>query len=481
MRRGSLVIATLAVLGWISACSSKASNNQNDAGTGGSGGSAAGNGGSATGGTGGGTGGTGGSPGTGGSAGNPGTGGSAGSAGSGGSAGSSGVGWHAIPAPTGQDDATNSGVYCTATTKCVLSTVQNEGDPGAVFAMSDTAVGAKLLDGTYQGALSNVSAELGDLNFYGFSDTASGLAARVSDASVYAVAATGSDITQASSWTFVSMGHDASDGSRVGGDYANIQGSGSNWVLVASGNLYSGTGTPGANAVWTGIWDPTRSPPFPDDFDDQYAADNTLCDGDVTPEGLPYPSDPIFISQDLKVMVSVAGAGIPNGDQQVGVCLSTDQGHHFYYVPLAGIPTSLNNPVPKGVTCTDNDHCFAFDGAELDPGSAYVYYTANASQGKASTWTQATLPSAWTTSDEVTLAAMFFAPDKTHGWIVGNNNHVPLVGRTTDGGKTWTDVSNPVLNLQGAADLYNGFALDANHIWVVGRFGFIAATDTAQK
>ena len=53
--------------------------------------------------------------------------------------------------------------------------------------------------------------------------------------------------------------------------------------------------------------------------------------------------------------------------------------------------------------------------------------------------------------------------------------------RTTDAGHTWSDVSSQVSGLQGAADLYNGFALDQDHIWVVGRFGFIAATARAQQ
>ena len=379
MRRdGLLVLGALVV----AVGCSPASNKSNDGGatggsagssTGGSGGSA-GSGSAGTSGAGGadggGAAGSGGSAGTGGAAGSGGTSGAAGSAGAAGAGGGPGLDWHAISAPTGQDDASMLGVYCSGASKCVLATHSNTGDPGAVFAMSDTTVGAKLLDGTYQGALSNVSGILGDLDFQGFTPTSAGLVARVSDASVYAVAASGSDITQASSWTFKSMGR--SGGSRVGGDFADIQTSSNKWVLVASGIIYSGSTAPGDTSAWTGLWSPTRVPPFPGDFTTQYNADKTLCDADVTAGGIPFPSDPIYISQDLGLMVSVAG-GLnqnENGDSQVGVCISTDQGQHFYYVPFAGTPANASSPGPVGVTCTDNDHCYALTARSSIPARA---------------------------------------------------------------------------------------------------------------
>lgn len=90
------------------------------------------------------------------------------------------------------------------------------------------------------------------------------------------------------------------------------------------------------------------------------------------------------------------------------------------------------------------------------------------------------LPAGVTMGSETTLSGIFFAPDKMHGWTVGNLNHHALLLRTTDGGKTWQDVSDRVQGVKDN-DLYNGFALDNDHIWLVGRFGTLMATRTAQQ
>ncbi|MEQ1848341.1 MAG: hypothetical protein ABL983_22510 [Nitrospira sp.] len=188
-------------------------------------------------------------------------------------------------------------------------------------------------------------------------------------------------------------------------------------------------------------------------------------------------------TQDLSVIVGVTGGLNERSSASPGVCISTDQGQHFYNVAFSGGSFGTSQPGPKGVTCTDKDHCYAYSGKGLDPAdAAYIYYTSNASAGKTSTWTAATVPSSWATSQQaIALQALFFAPDKTHGWAVGNSDRHSLLVRTTDGGHTWTDVSSQIDGLPNSADLYDGFAVDANHVWVVGRFGFIAATTTAQQ
>jgi len=186
------------------------------------------------------------------------------------------------------------------------------------------------------------------------------------------------------------------------------------------------------------------------------------------------------VAQDLSVIVQPAGGLNQHGTAAPGVCISTDKGLHFYSVAFAGVPANASTAGPKGVVCTDKDHCHAYNGQEFDAGTAQIYYTANASMGKASTWTAAAVPSAFATSSEITLQAMFFAPDGAHGWCAGNNDRKPLLLRTTDGGHTWTDVSSQISAIT-SNELYGGFALDNDHVWAVGRNGTLVATSTAQQ
>lgn len=397
----------------------------------------------------------------------------------GGGGGGGASGWHVIAPPPNQNPANMRGVYCSAADKCVVATSEGimEGlssDKGAVYAMNGTEVQpTKLLDGTYQGALSNVSNVLGDIDFIGFTATRNGVVARTDISGVYAISS--GDITQQSSWSFVNMG--SSDGDSLSGNnFANIQENNNTWLFVNTGFLYSATSAPSAGTAWTKVWGP---PTVPANFETQLAADPSLCDSNVTAGGVFLPSNPIYIAQDLSVIVGVTGGLNVRSKSSPGVCISTDQGQHFYNVAFSGVPTDTSNPGPKGVTCTDKDHCYAYNGKGFD--TAYIYYTSNASAGKNSTWTAATVPSSWASSQQaITLQALFFAPDRTHGWAVGNSDHNSLLVRTTDSGHTWTDVSSQVGGLSNSADLYDGFAVDADHVWVVGRFGFIAATTTAQ-
>ena len=78
------------------------------------------------------------------------------------------------------------------------------------------------------------------------------------------------------------------------------------------------------------------------------------------------------------------------------------------------------------------------------------------------------------------ISAIFFAPDGVHGWAVGNLSRKPLMLRTTDSGHSWTDVSAQVASI-AQSDLQSGFALDANKVWVVGRYGFVGMTSSAQQ
>ncbi|MDP1919303.1 MAG: hypothetical protein Q8L14_23840 [Myxococcales bacterium] len=421
-------------------------------------------------------------------------GGTAGGGGAGGGTGGSGgtAGWKEIAPP----DAFSAssvyvyGVHCSAADKCVLAAGTGSSRGGGVYALGSSAWGELLVDGDYEdGPLSAISGTLGDFGFLGFVPTRTGLVARVTSSGVI-VSATG-DFTAKSSWTAVKTG------TVVGGSFglnATItlqSASDSDYVFVNNnGYVYGATQAPSATTSWTRLWAPTSVPPTPADFVAQYTADKTLCDWDITTTAQPFPSQSFWASKDLAVMIHPANGLNQNswrelankeamfGAVKPGVCISTDKGRHFFFKEF---PETLNvsSPGPFGVTCLDNDTCFAFNGTQFQA-NTYIYFTTNASQGKASTWTKATVPAGFATSTDITISAMFFAPDKTHGWAVGNNSRKPLLLRTTDAGRTWVDISGQVTSLADS-DLVNGFALDANRIWVVGRYGFVGTTGTAQN
>jgi hypothetical protein len=399
--------------------------------------------------------------------------------GGGGGGGGNGDGFHAVDLPNEQSQNEVRAVYCTAPDRCIIATRSTVGDTGGVFAVSDTKVGDKLLDGVYMGPVSKVSNVFGDLDFIGFEPTRNGVVAHLSVSSVYAVAS--GDVTAKASWTFVNMGRESGDPLPLNAQAALQQGSDGKWLFVnKQGAVYSASQPPSMTTAWTIVWQPTATPSVPADFADLLQADPTLCDADVTAGGLPEPSSMAYIAQDLSVMVAPAAGLNQAGTAKPGVCISTDRGAHFFNVPFTGTPDDVSSPGPVGVKCVDKDTCWAYNGLEFQKGTAYIYYTTNASAGKTSTWTRAMLPDNVSAGQETTLSGIFFAPDRMHGWAVGNIDHHALLLRTGDGGHTWKDVSDSVQGVKNN-DLYNGFALDNDHVWLVGRFGTLMATKTAQQ
>ena len=386
--------------------------------------------------------------------------------------------WDVISLPAGQESNNVLAVHCASNTQCVFGTSpDSSGDPGALFALRGAEVGDKLLDGA-SGDLMQAASVLGDLAFIGLERTRDGVLARL-DASGAMVTATG-DLTQRASWNVEPMGTidgaplplNAQTQLRDDGDGA--------WIFInQQGYVHSATARPSRGTAWTKIWGPTATPPVPADFVQRHAQDPSLCHADVSAGGLPAPSNPNWVAPDLSVIVLPAGGLNARGSAEPGVCISTDRGRTFYNVPFDGVPDT-ESPGPKGVTCLDKDRCFAFNGLPFQTGTAYIRFTLNASAGKASTWTAATVPSGWASSNAITLQMMFFAPDGVHGWVVGNDNHRALLARTTDGGRTWIDASASV---RGASehDLYAGFALDKDRVWLGGRFGTLLATTQAQR
>jgi hypothetical protein len=366
-----------------------------------------------------------------------------------------------------------TGIDCTSTTACVVST--DSSDVPKVFAATNRAVGAVLIDGA---AAQNVAMTLGGVpGFVGLSRTRRGLMARWQMSGLYATA-TG-DATQPSNWTMVRTG--MSEGSFLPGnsqEAMQVDANG-NWLFLShQGYVYSGTGSPGPTMNWTKIWSPTAEPPIPTNFLTMLSADPTLCDQDVTTSMAPHTNENAWISPDLSIVLYPSGGINQAGAADPGVCISLDKGVTFHLAHLPDLPLTQTSPGPTAITCLDNNRCFAFSGLSFQPGTGYVYYTTNAMQGAASTWTKATLPAGFATSDSAQLRTLFFAPDGIHGWIAGMYNRVPLLLRTTDSGHTWTDVS---VQVQAATSerLWSGFALDADNVWLGGEYGAFLYTDTA--
>ncbi len=417
-----------------------------------------------------------------------------GSGGSGGGSGGSGgtTGWRKIEPPDAYTSSSVyvSGVHCTAADKCVLTTNTGNSRGGAVFALGAQSWGEMLVDGDYEdGPLAAIGGHLGDMGFTGLIPTRTGLVARITTSGLI-VSATG-DFTSKSNWTAVKTGTVVGGSFGLNATLTLQSASDSDWIFVNNnGYLYSATQAPSEATAWTREWAPTAIPSVPADFETRYTADNSLCDWDISTTAQPYPSQSFWAAQDLSVLIHPAYGLNQNswreqnnkesqfGEVAPGVCISTDKGRNFHFKEFPE-DLDVSSPGPFGVTCLDKDTCFAFNGTQFQANS-YIYYSTNASQGKNSTWAKATIPSGFATSTDITFSAIFFAPDKKHGWVVGNNARKPLLLRTTDNGHTWTDVSSQISSLANS-DVTNGFALDKDRIWVVGRYGFVGTTGSAQN
>ena len=382
------------------------------------------------------------------------------------------IGWRAMELPAGpglEDEIT--GVHCTSTSACVIATDDRASSPGGfIYAASDTSIGAELVAGE---DLTDVGGISGTIGFHGFSEVDGRLIA-VADVSRLFLSATG-DFTNATSWSAIQIGSDSDELTGINAQFAFGRDASGRWVLGRAGGLFESPDDPAPTAFWSGLWSPARIPPFPSDFAARLAADPTICDMDVGAGGIPAPLQSIYLAPDLSLAMYTSAGLNQTGSAAPGVCISTDGGQNFHNVAFPAIGDERG---PKGLYCTGADTCFAFNGLGFDEGSAYVYRTTDASAGVASTWARVSIPTSFATESDVNLDFMFFAPDGTHGWIVGERNNSALLLRTTDGGTSWANVTAPLLALTDQP-LRSGFALDADHVWVGGEH-VLLYTDAAQ-
>lgn len=189
--------------------------------------------------------------------------------------------------------------------------------------------------------------------------------------------------------------------------------------------------------------------------------------------GVPVQRTRVYVSPDGNFIAYVAS---PDFDPQV--CVSSDGGKTFYPKLLPGVAADAQGSTPSGVTFANATTGIAFWASSIYPGLGYVYCTTDAGQ----TWAKVDLPSD-VAQTSIELASAFFAPDGAHGWIVGYDydSSTALLLRSDDGGATWKrssgDLASKVAQA-GGGKLFTGFALDADHIWVGGEYGVLAASDS---
>ncbi len=231
------------------------------------------------------------------------------------------------------------------------------------------------------------------------------------------------------------------------------------------GDVYSSPTPPGPTATLTDTWHPAGTITVP----------STIPAGDCT-EFIGNGVDP---TQVLQVFgVATDGSAMVYSSTSA-ICHSTDGGKTFADVSSHITPsTFVAHTTPIVYLFTSPLLGIGVYGSELDTaGTEYVLYTADGGNN----WTVGTLPAS-ATMKSLSLQGVFSSPSGAM-YIVGGGDGVVLY-KSTDGGKTWSDLSAKLsswataLSSNAPLRLFAGFALDDQHIWVGGDNGFIAYTAT---
>ncbi len=309
---------------------------------------------------------------------------------------------------------------------------------------------------------------LGEVQFLAIDDTGAGWIARLKLAEPFVIAT--DDPTAASSWSLVEVGtsEGESDFDVLNNQELVRAGSGGDWLYIYSGVMWHADQAPSSSTAWTGRWAPNRIPTFPANYDELKDGDPTLCDADPVVAISPDMGQLGFASADLGFLIYPAGGVNQLSTDPPGVCVSHDGGGTFHQVPFEGLGEDVVGPF--AVHCVDPDRCWAFGGLNFDDAPAYVYYSLDAS-ADAPTWDSAQVPSE---VDADHPRALAMAPDGRNGWLVGDRG---LVWRTADGGATWTDAGAALTAVAADVDWTTVFALDADHVWLGGDDGILAARE----
>jgi Photosynthesis system II assembly factor YCF48 len=365
-----------------------------------------------------------------------------------------GPNFRAIKLPSDNERVT--GVFCSSTTACVIST-DAPADAGHLYASDGSKVTGTILTGDAKFA--EPLGTIGEVGFVGFIKVGNRLMAQVSGAGGSFVSATG-DITKAASWSAAQLGTINGGGGFGLNQQMGLGTKDNRWVYFSLSTIYEATDAPGPGARWMRLWSP---PSVPGDFEALHRADPKLCDSDPGARSTPRLMQPAYVAPDLAVIVYPSGARNQHGSGTPGVCVSTDGGKRFSHVEFKGIEDDHG---PLGVTCLNASKCFAYGGLDNAPDSAFVYFTADAQKGVNSSWTKAKLP---TLREDTKFRSIGFAPDGMNGWLVGwSGSNDTLMFSSTDGGATWTDATSSVRALAPNARLHSVYAFDAAHVWIGG-------------
>lgn len=237
-----------------------------------------------------------------------------------------------------------------------------------------------------------------------------------------------------------------------------------NWHWIDDvGNVWLTSDSPSPTASWSVTYQTGGSTPVPDPLP---AAD---CP-DVFHQGyFAWDSQQVaWVSPDGKSMAYGKGYGT----LAAGICLSSDGGNNFLPVDFPSPPAASAQGTPYVIVFSDATHGMAARSNDLEDGSAYIYTTADG--GK--TWAPSIVPASVNKAGaHAYFSGGFYSPDGKNAWIVGGtivSDAKALLIKSSDGGKTWTDVSKSLSPLAAAqAKFHTGFALDAKNIWIGGARG----------
>lgn len=191
---------------------------------------------------------------------------------------------------------------------------------------------------------------------------------------------------------------------------------------------------------------------------------DTMCQGGPRATTVPATRASVYVSSDRNF---IAYTSEPD-TREPQICISTDGGKSF-------TPSKLTVPEdtdlqPSGVTFTSATNGITWYGSSTF--GKYLKRTTDA--GK--TWTDVAFPAAIADHD-IELPAVSFAPDGMHGWLAGYDytDRRALLIATSDGGATWQrvdGVGDAVEQAEGGK-LFAVFGLDASHVWIGGERGLL--------